>query len=42
MDKRAPSPGPGQVENRQDLELEGSGKGGFTGVVCPLEARFLW
>jgi hypothetical protein len=30
MDKRFPSPGPGQVENRPDLGLERSGKGGFT------------
>jgi hypothetical protein len=41
MDKRLPSPGPGQVENRPDLDLEGSGKGGFTGGLCPLEALFL-
>jgi hypothetical protein len=41
MDKGLPSPGPGQVENRPDLGLEGSGKGGFTGGFCPLEACFL-
>ena len=41
MDKRFPSPGPGQVVNRPDLEREGSGKGGFTFGFCPLEARLL-
>ena len=40
MDKRFPSPGPGQVENRPDLDLERSGKGGFTGGFWPLEALF--
>jgi hypothetical protein len=39
MDKRFPSLGPGQVENRPDLEPERSGKGGFTGGFFPLEAR---
>ena len=41
MGKRFPSPGPGQVENRLDLGLERSGKGGFTNGFCPLEAHFL-
>ena len=41
MDKKFPSPGTGQVENGPNLELERSGKGGFTGGFCPLEAQFL-
>jgi hypothetical protein len=41
MDKRFPSPGTGLVENRPDLGLERSGKGGFTNGFCPLEAYFL-
>jgi len=36
MDKRFPSPGPGQVENCPDSEHEGSVKGGFTGGFCPI------